>query len=54
MSINFGGGGVIKKILGLILKLRIIDSDWIGGIYLKKIVFVDRILLVRDLFLFCY
>lgn len=27
MSINFGGGGGNKKILGLILKLRIIDSD---------------------------
>lgn len=27
MSINFGGGGVIKKNSGSILKLRIIDSD---------------------------
>lgn len=54
MSINLGGGGVIKKIPGSILKLRIIDSDWTGGTHLKKTVLVDRILLARDSFLFCY
>lgn len=48
------GGGVIKKISGSILKLRIIDSDWTGGTHLKKTVLVDRILLARDSFLFCY
>lgn len=47
-------GGVIKKISGSILKLRIIDSDWTGGTHLKKTVLVDRILLARDSFLFCY
>lgn len=51
---QFGGGGVIKKISGSILKLRIIDSDWTGGTHLKKTVLVDRILLARDSFLFCY
>lgn len=51
---QFGGGGVIKKNSGSILKLRIIDSDWTGGTHLKKTVLVDRILLARDSFLFCY
>lgn len=48
----FFGGGVIKKISGSILKLRIIDSDWTGGTHLKKTILVDRILLARDSFLY--
>lgn len=51
---QFWGGGGNKKISGSILKLRIIDSDWTGGTHLKKTVLVDRILLARDSFLFCY